>query len=305
MKPILRFARKKPLGFVSGLVIIAFIIIGDLIPEILNTFTEFAGIERPVPYFADFLADNLGFLYPFSQIDLRHALEGSSSTHVLGTDQSGRDVLSRILYGSRVAVIVAFGAVFISQLIASVIGITAGFYGGILDKVLYRFVDIFQALPGLIVLITIFGLFGTGLWAMTITIGVIGGPSGSRLLRGQTITVMAMPFIEAARQLGASDTRIMLRHVLPNIFPLIILGATLRLGVVILIEATVSFLGYGLPAPFPSWGQMLSLDGREFMREQPGLAIYPGLAIALLVFSFNMFGDALRDVLDPRLRGSG
>ncbi len=305
MKPILRFARKKPLGFVSGLVIIAFIIIGDLIPEILNTFTELAGIERPVPYFADFLADNLGFLYPFSQIDLRHALEGSSSTHVLGTDQSGRDVLSRILYGSRVAVIVAFGAVFISQLIASVIGITAGFYGGILDKVLYRFVDIFQALPGLIVLITIFGLFGTGLWAMTITIGVIGGPSGSRLLRGQTITVMAMPFIEAARQLGASDTRIMLRHVLPNVFPLIILGATLRLGVVILIEATVSFLGYGLPAPFPSWGQMLSLDGREFMREQPGLAIYPGLAIALLVFSFNMFGDALRDVLDPRLRGSG
>ena len=115
---------------------------------------------------------------------------------------------------------------------------------------------------------------------------------------------MSSPFIEAARVLGASDRRIMMKYVLPNVFALVILGATLRLGFVVLLEATLSFLGYGLPPPFPSWGQMLSLEGREYMRTQPGLAIYPGLAIGLLVFSFNLFGDALRDVLDPRLRGS-
>ena len=115
---------------------------------------------------------------------------------------------------------------------------------------------------------------------------------------------MASPFIEAARVLGASDRRIMMKYVLPNVFALVILGATLRLGFVVLLEASLSFLGYGLPPPFPSWGQMLSLEGREYMRTQPGLAIYPGLAIGLLVFSFNLFGDALRDVLDPRLRGS-
>jgi peptide/nickel transport system permease protein len=139
---------------------------------------------------------------------------------------------------------------------------------------------------------------------MIIVIGVLGGPGGSRTLRGQTIYVMASPYIEAARVLGAGDRRIMTRYVLPNIFALIILASTLRLGAVVLIEASLSFLGYGLPPPYPSWGQMLSLEGREYMRTQPGLAIYPGLAIGLLVFSYNLFGDALRDVLDPRLRGS-
>jgi peptide/nickel transport system permease protein len=153
-------------------------------------------------------------------------------------------------------------------------------------------------------LITILGIFGSGLWEMIIVIGVLGGPGGSRTLRGQTIYVMASPYIEAARVLGAGDRRIMTRYVLPNIFALIILASTLRLGFVVLIEASLSFLGYGLPPPYPSWGQMLSLEGREYMRTQPGLAIYPGLAIGLLVFSYNLFGDALRDVLDPRLRGS-
>jgi peptide/nickel transport system permease protein len=199
---------------------------------------------------------------------------------------------------------VSFGAVLISETIAATLGIMAGYYGGFVDKFAYRIVDVFQSLPGLVVLITILGIFGSGLWEMIIVIGVLGGPSGSRTLRGQTIYVMASPFIEAARVLGASDRRIMLRYVLPNIFALMILASTLRLGIVALIEASLSFLGYGLPPPYPSWGQMLSLEGREYMRTQPGLAIYPGLAIGLLVFSYNLFGDALRDVLDPRLRGS-
>jgi peptide/nickel transport system permease protein len=138
---------------------------------------------------------------------------------------------------------------------------------------------------------------------MLIAIGFVLG-FGGRPLRGQTIQIMTMPYIEAARTSGASDTRIMMRYVIPNLLPLIILYSTFRLGIIVLLEATLSFLGFGLTPPFPSWGQMLSLEGRLYMRTNPELAIYPGLAIGLLVFSFNLFGDALRDVLDPRLRGA-
>ncbi len=155
------------------------------------------------------------------------------------------------------------------------------------------------------VLITVLGIFGSGLWKLTIVIGVLAIPGASRLIRGQVIQLMGEPFVESAHAVGASDVRVMLRHIVPNVMALILLGATLRIGFVVLAEASLSFLGYGVPPPLPSWGQMLSLDGREFMRQAPGLAIFPGLAIGLMVFSFNIFGDALRDVLDPRLRGSG
>jgi len=299
------FARRKPLGAICGLIVIFFIIIGDLVPETVNKIAQVTGLgETPVPYVADILEKHTSFIYPYAKQDLRARLQGPSSKHLLGTDSIGRDILSRLVYGARTAVMVSFGAVLISESIGATIGIMAGYYGGWVDKVAYRVVDVFQALPGLVVLITILGIFKSGLWPMIFAIGVIGGPPGSRTIRGQTIYVMASPFIEAARVLGASDRRIMLRYVLPNVFHLIVLASTLRLGAVVLLEASLSFLGYGLPPPFPSWGQMLSLEGREYMRTQPGLAIYPGLAIGLLVFSYNLFGDALRDVLDPRLRGS-
>jgi peptide/nickel transport system permease protein len=299
------FARKKPLGFVCGLVIVFFMVIGDVVPETINKIARTAGIaDRPVPYLADALEKRVGFLYPYAKQDLRARLQGSSNSHLLGTDAIGRDILSRLMYGARTAVMVSFGAVFISMTIGASIGIMSGYYAGWVDKGLYRIVDVFQALPGLVVLITILGIFGSGLWQLVFVIGVIGGPIQSRTIRGQTIYVMASPFIEAARVIGASDRRIMMRYVLPNVFALIILNATIALGFIVLLEASLSFLGYGLPPPFPSWGQMLSLEGRQYMRTQPGLAIYPGLAIALIVFSFNLFGDALRDVLDPRLRGS-
>ena len=299
------FARRKPLGAVCGFVVITFVLIGDLVPETVNKVSRTAGIsDRPVPYFADFLEKSTGIIYPYAKQDLRARLQGPSSKHLLGTDSIGRDILSRLLFGARTAVMVSFGAVLISELISASIGIMSGYYGGWVDKFGYRIVDVFQALPGLVVLITVLGIFGSGLWQLVFVIGVVGGPPGSRTIRGQTVYIMASPFIEAAKVIGASDMRIMSRYVLPNVFHLIVLQATLRLGFVVLLEASLSFLGYGLPPPFPSWGQMLSLEGREYMRTQPGLAIYPGLAIGLLVFSFNLFGDALRDVLDPRLRGS-
>ncbi|HLF77193.1 MAG TPA: ABC transporter permease, partial [Dehalococcoidia bacterium] len=299
------FTRKKPLGAMCGLIVIFFVLVGDLVPETINKISRTAGLsDRPVPYLADQLESQTGIIYPYAKQDLRARLQGPSGKHLLGTDSIGRDILSRLLYGARTAVMVSFGAVLISEFIGASIGIMSGYYGGAVDKFAYRIVDVFQALPGLVVLITILGIFGSGLWQLIFVIGFVGGPPGSRTIRGQTVYIMASPFIEAARVIGASDIRIMTRYVLPNVFALIVLQATLRLGFVVLLEASLSFLGYGLPPPFPSWGQMLSLEGREYMRTQPGLAIYPGLAIGLLVFSFNLFGDALRDVLDPRLRGS-
>ena len=300
-----KFMRKKPLGALCGLIILSLVIVGDLVPETANKVASTTGVaDAPVPYLADALADNLGFVYRYDQIDVRHRLKGASADHLLGTDALGRDIFSRLLYGARTAVMVAFGATFISAILQVLINVPAGYYGGWYDKLAYRLIDVMDSLPTLVILLVVLGLSGSGLWELIIAIGLISGLSGGRTLRGQTIQLMANPFIEAARVVGVSDRRLMIRYVIPNIMPLIILTATLRLGIIVLLEATLSFLGYGPPPPFPSWGQMLSLEGREFMRIQPGLAIYPGLAIGILVFSFNLFGDALRDVLDPRLRGS-
>ena len=299
------FARKKPLGAVCGFIVVFFFIIGDAVPETLNKISRTATIsDEPVPYLADQLNKAFPWLYPYEEQNLRARLEGSSNAHLLGTDAIGRDIFSRLFYGARVAVMVAFGATFIAVTVGAFVGIMSGFYMGIVDKLAYRVVDAFQALPSLVVFIVILGIFGSGLWPIIFVLGAVFGPSQSRIIRGQTLSIMSTPFIEAARVIGASDRRIMTRYVLPNTFHLIVLNATFLLGLMVLVEATLSFLGYGLPPPFPSWGQMLSLEGRQYMRTQPGLAIYPGLAIGILVFSFNLFGDALRDVLDPRLRGS-
>ena len=302
---VMRFARKKPLGALCGVVILVLVIIGDLIPVTVNKVASTAGAGEPVPYLADQLADNFSFIYPYQQQDLRNRLQGSSSEHLLGTDQFGRDILSRILYGARTAITVSFIAVCISTILGIIINVPAGYFGGWYDKVMYRMVDIADSLPNLVVLLVVLGILGSGLWEMVIVIGILQGlGGGGRILRGQTISLMQSAYIEAARSIGAGNVRIMLHYLLPNIMPLIILVSTVRLGSIVLLEASLSFLGFGMAPPFPSWGQMLSLEGREYMRSAPGIAIYPGLAIGVLVFAFNLFGDALRDVLDPRLRGS-
>jgi peptide/nickel transport system permease protein len=299
------FARKKPLGAVCGVVVIFAVILGDVVPETINKVSRTAGFGNPVPYLADVLDEHLSWIHGYDDQYIRHRLEGSSSEFLLGTDPIGRDVLSRLLYGTRVAVVVSFGSVFIASVISSAIGISVAYYGGIFDKLMFRLVDVFQALPGLIVLITIMGLFDKGIWPLTVVMGLLFGLGvGPRVIRSQALAVMVTPYVEAARVVGASDARIMFKYVLPNVFPLILLSATLLLGIAVLFEATVSFLGFGIDPPYPSWGQMLSIEGRNYMRSAPGLAIYPGVAIGILVFSFNLLGDALRDVLDPRLRGN-
>ena len=203
---------------------------------------------------ADVIEQHVSFIYPYEHQDLSNRLAKPSAKHLLGTDHLGRDILSRILYGARVVVMVSFGAEFITQSVGASIGISSAYYRGWVDKFLYRIVDILQSLPGLVVLITILGLFGSGLWQLIFVIGLVGAPGVSRIHRGQAITVMSSPFIESARVLGASDARIMLRHVLPNCLPLIILSSTLRLGFVVLIEASLAFLRIWTPAAIPRLG---------------------------------------------------
>lgn len=274
------FARHKPLGF-AGLVIVVVLI--------------------AVAVFAPQLA-------PFDpqKIDLRHRLEGSTSLHRLGTDATGKDILSRLIYGARISMLVGFGAVLIGEVGAVLIGVSSGYFGGWIDKIVQRIVEAWQALPGLIILIVILGIARRMpqvniVLAMVLAIGLLSIPGRSRVFRSQVLTLKEAAYVEAARSMGAGNARIIIFGILPNIFPLILVSATSSLGGVILMEASLSFLGFG-PAGEPSWGQMLSVDGREYMRSQPGLAIWPGVCIAAAVFGFNIFGDALRDVIDPRLR---
>jgi len=282
---VARFARRKPLGFFCAAIMTILVVLA--IPAVEE-------VVAPYPY-----------AQGVTHIRHGHRLQpGFSSEHRLGTDNQGRDTFSRLIYGTRVTIVIGFGAVAISVVLSATIAVISGYYMGWADKLGQRLVDIFQSLPGLALLITIFGVYGRGWWQLVVVIGVVIGIPGSRIIRNQVISVMASPYVESARVAGAGHLRVMWRYVLANVLPLIILAATFRLGQVVLLEATLSFLGFGVPPPYPSWGQMLSLDGREFMRTAPGLAIYPGVAIGLAVFSFNLFGDALRDVLDPRLRGS-
>ena len=242
--------------------------------------------------------------YGFGEVDFTRRLEGPSQDHLMGTDNLGRDQLSRILYGSRVSLGISFAAVFLSKAAATTLALISGYYGGWIDKILQRFVDVWIGLPTLVILITIVGVVGPGIGGMVIIIAITITPNSSRLIRSVVLQIQSEAYVDAARSMGASDMRIMLRHILPNTAHIVIFSATVSLGAVILIVASLGFLGYGIPPPFPDLGGMLSGDGLTFMRRQPWLALWPGFVITVIVFGFNVFGDALRDVLDPKLRGA-
>jgi peptide/nickel transport system permease protein len=242
--------------------------------------------------------------YGYDDADVFARLRSASASHWLGTDNLGRDLLSRLIYGARVSMAVGFGGVGLGLLGAGLVGLGSGYAGGRLDLVVQRFVDAFMCFPLLLVALTIMALLGPGLLNVILTLGFVLGVRDSRVVRGSVLAVKEHPFMEAAHALGARHVRIVLRHVLPNIFAPIIVLATVNLGAVILIEAALSFLGFGVPPPRPSWGGMLSSAGLVHMLRAPWLALWPGVALSLAVFAANMLGDALRDVLDPRLRGS-
>jgi len=221
--------------------------------------------------------------------------------NLMGTDELGRDTFSRIIYGSRVSLQVGIIAVFIALIVGSLLGISAGFFGGRLDSWLMRFVDVLFAFPGLVLAIVISGLLGANRTNAMIAIGVIYAPAFARVVRSAVLSVMSEPYMDAGRVIGSSSFRLMRLHLLPNIMAPMIVMVTVYLSSAILAEAALSFLGLGTQPPEPSWGGMLSI-ARRYMELSPWMAIFPGLAIMLIVMGFNFLGDGLRDVLDPRLQ---
>jgi len=221
----------------------------------------------------------------------------------LGADQLGRDTLSRLLYGARVSLYVSLVSVGLGVTLGALIGIMSAFFGGKVDLLVQRLVDIWISFPALVLLVSLVAILGPGLWSTTLVLGILLAPGTARVVRGAVLSMRDLPYVESARCAGASHARIVRNYVLPNVSAAILVLATTQLGAAVLAESTLSFLGYGVPPPFPSWGSMLSGTGRAFMLQSPWLSIWPGLAISAAVFGFNMLGDALRDILDPRLRG--
>ena len=272
------FVRRKPLGAAGGLVLAVMLALALL-------------AERVAPY-------------GYDEADIFSRLKAPSEAHWLGTDNLGRDLLSRVMYGARVSMAVGFGGVVVGLLLGTAVGLVSGYFGGRLDLALQRIVDAFMCFPLLLVALTIMALLGPGLGNVILTLGLVLGVRDSRVIRSAVLSVKAHLYLEAARALGAAHAAMIGRHVLPNILaPIIILG-TVNLGAIILTEAALSFLGFGVPPPRPSWGGMLSGAGLVHMLRAPWLALWPGVALSLAVFGANMLGDALRDLLDPRLRGS-
>lgn len=275
----LRLVRRQPLGAVSALMIVTVVLVA-----------VFAGVAAPYDPNASV---GQGLLGP------------GNSGFLLGTDFLGRDVLSRVIFGSRISLRVGLMAVLIGTLGGTIVGTVSGFFGGKADLTIQRLVDSVQAFPALILLISLISVVGASTTNAMLAIGVLLIAGTSRVVRGAVLTVRKLAYVEAARVLGVSNVGIMRRHVLPNVMAPVIVLASIALGEAIIIEAGLSFLGLGTQPPTASWGQMLSGDGRQYMFTRPGLAIFPGLAIAVTVLAFNLLGDSIRDVLDPKLRTRG
>jgi peptide/nickel transport system permease protein len=272
---VLRFCWRKPLGAIGAVIIVALLVMA---------------------VFADLIAP-----YAYDQSVARMKPPGAQFW--MGTDNLGRDVWSRVVYGARISVTVGFATVALATLLAVVVGVSSAYVGKTYDLLVQRLVDAWISFPALVIILSLLAALGPGLLNLIFALSIIVAAGTSRVIRGATLTVMQNPYIEAARAVGAGHRRILMLYVLPNIMATIIILATIGLGAVILAESALSFLGFGVPPPYPSWGGMLSGSGRTFMYHAPWMALFPGAAISMAVFGFNMLGDALRDVLDPRLRG--
>jgi len=273
-----KMLRQKKLGAIGGIVFAFFL---------------FAGV------FADVLAP-MGI----NETDMRQQLQSPSLEHWFGTDHIGRDVLSRILYGAQLSVIVGFLAAGLATVISIVLGVICGYFGGRLDMAIQRFVDAWMTFPDLVLLIVVVSIVGPGVTQIIVILGCLYGIAGSRIVRGAVIGVRENMYTHAAQSIGARTLHILIFHILPNVMPVIIVLFTTRIGAVILAEAGLSFLGLGVPPPAPTWGSMLSGSGRTYMYLQPWLALAPGICLTIVVYAVNVYGDALRDLLDPRMRGT-
>ncbi len=280
--PFIAFHRKlaaqKPLAAVGGAIFLVFLLCG---------------------IFADLLAP-----YGMNETNMAERLESPSFNHWLGTDHLGRDVLSRVLIGAQLSVIVGFLAAGAATVISLFIGVVSGYFGGRLDMLTQRFVDAWMTFPDLVLLIVVVSIVGPGVPQIICVLGLLYGIAGSRIVRGSVISVREEMYTHAAQSIGASTAHILWRHIVPNVTPVVIVLFTTRVGAVILAEAGLSFLGLGVPPPAPTWGSMLSGDGRSYMYIGPWLALAPGLCLTIVVYAINVYGDGLRDLLDPRMRGS-
>jgi peptide/nickel transport system permease protein len=245
------------------------------------------------------------WLSPYSpnQVDLGQGLLNPTKAHLLGTDNFGRDTLSRLIYGSRISIMVGTVAVGIAAVIGMALGLIAGYFGGKTYVVIMRLLDAVMAIPMIALAMIIASLLGGGLKNIMLALAIAMMPMYARLMCGQVLSIRENDYINAQRSIGASNWRIMFRHILPNCFPPLIVQMTMMMGTAILTEASLSFLGVGVEPPTATWGSMIT-DGYRFLINRPILSMIPGVAIMLVVFGFNMVGDGLRDALDPRLRGT-
>jgi peptide/nickel transport system permease protein len=241
------------------------------------------------------------FISPFDplEMDLPNKLQGPSWEHWMGTDDKGRDMLSRLIYGSQISLTVGIVSVLFGAFFGIILGLIAGYYGKWADTVIMRFIDVLLAFPGILLALAIISALGPDMINVMIAVGVFSVPTFARIVRGSTLAVKKMEYIDAIRSLGATDFKIIFVHILPNILSPIIVQGTLRLATAILSAAALSFLGMGAQPPSPEWGAMLS-SGRTYLWTAPHIATFPGLAIVTIVLGFNLFGDGLRDALDPR-----
>jgi peptide/nickel transport system permease protein len=272
-----RLVKEKPMGVVGGVFTLLLLLTG---------------------IFANFLAP-----YGMNQIGAGPSLLGPSPQHLLGTDNLGRDLLTRVIYGARTSVIVGLASTTMATVIATILGMLCGYIGGAFDLIVQRFIDGWLCFPGILILMVLISITGPGMVPVIVVLGISCGVASTRIIRGATMSAKENIYVEAAVAIGCPTTRILIRHILPNIMaPIIILYSTL-VPFTILSEAGLSFLGFGIPAPAASWGGMLSGSGRSYMFLDPWMAVWPGLALSITVYAVNMLGDAVRDILDPRLKG--
>jgi peptide/nickel transport system permease protein len=274
------FSTRKPLGAAGAVLVLILVFIAIFAPL----------LAPQDPYHVD-------------PVENRYAPPGGEL--ILGGDEVGRDVLSRIIYGTRLSLHVGIFSVTLGIAIGAFLGISSAYVGGKFDLIIQRIVDTLMAFPGLILALAIMAVLGSGVYNVIVALIVVFVPGVTRIVRSQALSIKEMDYVTAARALGCGASRIMLRHILPNTFASLIVLSTITLGWAIIVEASLSFLGAGVPADIPSWGGMLSYSAQRYIKVAPWLIIAPGVAIGVTVFSVNMLGDALRDVLDPRLRGTG
>ena len=249
-----------------------------------------------IAIFADQIAP-----YAYNEEDFRNRMLFPCAAHPFGTDNQGRDILSRVIYGGRISLLVSVMGVTISLTVGSLLGAVAGFYGGKLEFIVMRLMDILMSIPGNLLAVCISAALGTGVWQTALAAAVTGIPSSTRMLRASVLSVREQEYIEATRAAGSSDTRMIWRHIVPNCLAPMIVDTTMRLGGTILMISGLSFIGLGVQPPTPEWGAMLNA-GRQYIRDFYPLVVFPGVAIMLTMFGFNVFGDGLRDALDPKMK---